>query len=117
MFVTHEKGISANPGYFLAQPENCLRVTYTVPDTTAETADNGRKYVPMGTVLPTNDASAVGILYQDVDVTNGEAAGSLVTSGTVYLDRLPVAMDTNAKTALAGKGFVFIDKAPTATRE
>lgn len=116
MFVTHEKGIGTNPGYFLAQPENCRRETYTVPATSAETADNGRKYVPMGTVLPTNDASAVGILYQNVDVTNGEAAGSLVTAGTVYLDRLPVTLNTNAKTALTAKGFVFVDKAPTATR-
>lgn len=116
MFVTHENGISANPGYFLANPENCHRVTYTVPDTTYETAPNGRKYVPMGTVLPANGSTAEGILYQDIDVTNGEAAGALVTSGTVYLDRLPVALDSAAKTALAAKGFIFIDKAPTATR-
>ena len=156
------------PGYFLAH-EECVRETRQISATGATTAVNGGKYVKMGTVYPANDATAVGIVYEDVDVTDGNMPGSVVTKGVVYEDRLPEAVDTSssatvptggnpkelglyersgtspnyvytlttdttaaegktyysydgkkiasaAKTALVGKGFVFIDAAPAVTR-
>ena len=42
--------------------------------------------------------------------------GSVVLAGRVYEDRLPVAIAEAAKTALTGKGFVFIAASPTVTR-
>lgn len=61
---------------------------------------NGRKIVPAGTVYPLNDATAKGILLSDVDVTEGNQAGSLIVEGYILEARLPVAPVAAAKTAL-----------------
>lgn len=80
------------PGYFLAQgDENCVRETMEVPQTMATTVTDGSKYVPMGTLFPSNDSNCVGIIYEDVDVTSGNMPGSVVTKGIVYEDKLPIA--------------------------
>lgn len=110
-----EKGVNYHPGWFLAH-EECTRETRQIAQTGATTAANGAKYVKMGTIYPANTGDAVGIVYEDVDVTTGNMPGSVVTAGTVYLDRLPVAPANAAKTALEGKGFKFIAAAPTITR-
>lgn len=88
-----EKGVVYAPGYFLAH-EECERKTRQIAQTGATTADNGSKYVKMGTVYPANDATAEGIVYEDVDVTTGDMPGSVVLKGVVYEDRLPEAVDT-----------------------
>ena len=98
------KGKCYAPGYFLAS-EACERKTREIPQSMATTTPEGAKYVKMGTVFPSNDASAVGIVYEDVDVTNGNMPGSVVLSGTVYEDRITIS--ENAKTALTAKGFKF----------
>ena len=79
------------PGYFLAH-EECVRETRQFNKNSAlvQTADNGGKYVPMGTAYPTNDGSAIGITYEDVDVTTGNMPGSVVTKGEVYEGRLAI---------------------------
>lgn len=116
-FVLNGTGTGYAPGWFLAE-EDCSRETRTIPQNHAQvkTTDRGGKYVPMGAVFPANDATAVGIVYEDVDVTTGAMPGSVVTKGTIYGDRLPTALASAAKTALAGKGFTIIDAVPTVTR-
>ena len=103
------------PGWFLANNEDCTRETRQIAQAGAETGENGQKYVKMGTVYPTNDATAEGIVYEDVDVSSGDMPGSVVTKAEVYEDRLPAALAEAAKTALTGKGFIF-RTAPTVTR-
>lgn len=160
-------GVAYTPGYFLAH-EECERKTRQILQA-GSTDVGGRKYVKMGTIYPANDATAEGIVYEDVDVTTGNMPGSVVLKGTVYEDRLPEAVDTYssatvptggnpkelglyersgsspnyvytlttdttaangktyysydgkkiaaaAKTALEGKGFIFVTAAPTVTR-
>ena len=104
------------PGYFLAH-EECERKTREIAqDGATETAEGG-KYVKMGTFYPANNSATVeGIVYEDVDVTNGNMPGSVVTKGTVYLDRLPVAPESGVQTALEAKGFTFIAESPAVTR-
>ena len=92
-YIGNETGKAYAPGWFLAH-EECERKTYEIPQTGATTADNGGKYVKMGTVYPANGSTAIGIVYEDVDVTSGNMPGSVVTKGTVYEDRLPEAVDT-----------------------
>lgn len=104
------------PGWFLVDDEDCTRVTREISATGITADADGGKHVPMGSVYPSNDANAIGILYEDVDVTNGNMPGSVVTKGVVYLDRLPVAPASAAKTALEGLGFKFVTAAPTTTR-
>ena len=79
------------PGYFLAH-EECVRETREFAQNSAlvQTTDEGGKYVPMGTAYPTNDGNAIGITYEDVDVTTGNMPGSVVTRGEVYEDRLAI---------------------------
>ena len=84
-----KKGVCYAPGFFLAH-EECERKTREIPQSMATTTEEGGKYVPMGTVFPSNDANAVGIVYEDVDVTNGNMPGSVVVKGTVYEDRLAI---------------------------
>ena len=78
------------PGWFLAH-EECERKTREFAQDSAlvKTVNNG-KYVPMGTAYPTNDGNAVGITYEDVDVTSGNMPGSVVTKGVVFENRLAV---------------------------
>lgn len=109
-----EQGKAYEAGYFLAH-EECERKTIQIPQTGATTLTNGAKYVKAGTIYPANDATAVGIVYEDVDVTNGDAAGSVVLSGVVYSDRLPVELAQAAQTALEGLGFKFTTE-PETTR-
>lgn len=112
---TVTQGKAYHAGWFLAH-EECERKTREISATGAQTRADGAKYVPMGTIYPANDATAVGIVYEDVDVSTGNVAGSVVLKGVVYEDRLPVALASAAKTALEGKGFTFITAAPTTTR-
>jgi hypothetical protein len=104
------------PGWFLVNNEDCTRETRTISATGVTADADGGKHVAMGTLYPANDATAIGILYEDVDVTGGDMPGSVVTAGTVYLDRLPVAPAEAAKTALEGLGFKFVTTAPVTTR-
>lgn len=170
-FITSDKSAKLyQPGYFIARgDENVIRETREIKQSGAVTADNGAKYVPMGTIYPANDATAEGIVYEDVDVTTGDMPGSVVLSGCVYTQRLAqtgvdysavtpetgdnpsekgwyersgsagayvytlttdttvqdgttyyeqiiVTISSAAKTALQGKGLVFIDTVPTVTR-
>lgn len=74
--------------------------TYLVSDVGVTADSNGKKIVKAGTILPKNDATAEGILYTDVDVTNGPQPGSMIVEAYVLEDRLPTAPDAAAKTAL-----------------
>lgn len=115
-FYTEHKAEKAYaPGWFLAIGEPCERLTHQMEQDKAETAENGGKYIPMGTVWPSNDASAIGIVYEDVDVTAGDMPGSVVVKGTVYKNRLPVTIDSAAQAALEAKGFLFLAE-PAVTR-
>lgn len=90
-FISKSEGQAYEPGYFLSH-EECTRLTKEFAQNSAlvKTADNGGKYVPMGTAYPSNDGNAIGITYEDVDVTFGNMPGSVVTKGEVYEDRLAV---------------------------
>lgn len=44
---------------------------------------NGNKIVKAGTPFPANDATCLGYLLEDVDVTNGDAPGTYVFEGVL----------------------------------
>lgn len=89
-----KKGTTYAPGYFLAHnDEGVVRETKEIAQNSALviTSEDGTKHVPMGTAYPTNDSNAIGLLYEDVDVTVGDMPGSVITGGAeVYEDRLAV---------------------------
>ena len=102
-FIQNTNGRGYAPGWFLAEAE-CARETATSAANHAQkvTLADGSVIVPMGAVIPANGATAVGILYEDVEVTKGDAAGSIVTRGAIYESRLPASLASAAKTALTG---------------
>lgn len=106
-YIANAQGKTFNAGFFLAH-EECTRETHEIMQSLATTESDGTKYVKAGTIYPSNDTHAIGIVYEDTDVTNGNVAGSVVTKGEVIEGRLPVALDSDAKTALGGLGFVFV---------
>lgn len=114
-FIQSKDNAGYAPGYFLASAE-CERQTIQVAANHAAvvTTEDGGKYVPAGAVIPANGATAKGILYEDVDVSTGAMPGSIVTKGTIYGDRLPVELDSDAATALTG--ITVIANAPAADR-
>lgn len=114
-FISETKGQNFMAGYFLAH-EECVKETREIPQSLATTTADGYKYVKSGTVFPANNATAEGIVFEDVNVSSGNMPGSVVTQGVVYLDRLPVEIADTAASALRVNGFKFIDEAPAVTR-
>lgn len=109
-FTKSTQGKAFAPGWFLASAD-CVRQTRQMIASLA----NDDKIVPMGTIYPANNGTAEGIVYENIDVSTGEMPGSVVLSGRVYKDRLPVVINPEAETALKAKGFVF-ETEPTVTR-
>lgn len=73
-------------------------------DCTALTALATDGIIKAGTVIPANNATAEGILLNDVNL-NENPNGAIVLHGFVMASKLPVAVDDTAKTAL--KQIVF----------
>ena len=111
---TPTAGRAYAPGWFLAEAD-CARETVTVSANHAQAVTIGTtKIVPAGAVIPANDGTAKGILYEDVEVTTGDMPGSLVTRGVIYSDRLPAALESAAASALTG--IKVIAAVPAVTR-
>ena len=89
-FYGKDNGEAFAPGWFLADNENCTRLTFQVggDDYTGTVREaNGRNVVPMGSLFP-NATTPTGFVYEDIDVTNGAKPASIVTAGKVYRERV-----------------------------
>lgn len=106
--ANYSGGVSKN---FLASADGLVLKTYTISNGIYEDA----KYIAKaGTPVFDDDDVEVGILFEDVDTTNGPAAGSVLVAGRVYADALNSTYFTDdVKTALTEIGIVFVDEAPT----
>ena len=74
--------------------------THQISDVGVTADAKGRKIVKAGTVYPANDGTAKGIVYKDVDVTNGPQPGSLIVEAYILEARLHTAPSAEAKAAL-----------------
>lgn len=109
------RGYGWAAGYFLADGETCLRKSATISNSHAQVETRGeRKVVPAGAVIPSNNGNAVGILYEDIDVTEGPKMGSIVVEGTVFEDKLPAAIEAAAESAMTG--ITVITTSPATSR-
>ena len=125
MSIKIESAVNVNQILFCTEPQVSVGV---VVNATAGTTEGGRKIVKAGTPLSgdltarttafvkakddsTGSAGdgkeATGILLHDVDVTDGNANGTLLIFGFVNLERLDTKtaalITTTRKTELAGK--------------
>lgn len=89
--------------------------TFNQNDAAAVTVD-GRKIIKAGTIYPANDATALGVVFYDVDVTDGDQNGTLIVHGFIKTGAIPAIPASAAKSALKGIQF-FPLKAVTATIE
>lgn len=98
------QGTIFEAGFFLIDDENCTRESDTVyPNHPQKVTRNGRDIVPMGALIKKNpfddsDHGLRGILYEDVDVTDGPAACSVVTAGEILVSNLPSSSQTSGYT-------------------
>jgi hypothetical protein len=60
---------------------------------------NSDGIIPAGTIVPANDATAVGVLFQDV-VPEENPNGTITIHGFIDASKLPTAPAAAAKTAL-----------------
>lgn len=85
--------------------------TYTAEQTNAETVGT-KKIIKAGSVYPTNATNAtdaIGIVFEDVDMTDdAKRPISVIVAGRVLEKRLPAVVDTTAKTELEKAGIVFV---------
>ena len=88
------KQILAFPDHYV-----CRAHTFLKGDAAAITED-GRKVIKAGTIYPTNDAKAIGVVFSDMDVTDGDMTGAILIHGFVKEAALPAVPAEEAKTAL-----------------
>lgn len=70
--------------------------TYTV---TSSMATNG--VIKKGTVIPSNDGNAVGILFDDVDMSNDTSRpAAIIVAGRILEANLPASVESSAKAVL-----------------
>lgn len=80
---------------FVAFPEAIDATNYNV-----QTDDEGKKYVPAGTVYPTNDAKAIGVTINDVYVNDGAQLVGVIREGWLLSDQMPVTPSADAIKAM-----------------
>jgi hypothetical protein len=101
-----------NGANFIASAVGLIAKTCQVPASLG-VQDGDRKIVPAGTVIPANDATAIGILVNDMDVTHGDTVGAVYTAGHLYGNYLPAVPAAAAITALSARGLYFDDLTST----
>lgn len=70
--------------------------------------DGSYKTVFAGTPFPANDNTAIGLVYADTDVTDGDAIGTVMVAGRVLKDRVEIS--DAAVAAMSARGMQFIDE-------
>jgi len=94
---------------FLESAVGLVQKTEMLTQDMAITVD-AKKLIYGGSVFPTNDEVAKGIVFETVDMTDDvKRPGSVIKAGRIYGNRLKTALSDAAKTALEAKGFVILD--------
>lgn len=76
-----------------------LAHTFNKQDSAAVQED-GRYIVKAGTIYPANDNTALGVVMNDYDVTNGDISGTLIVHGFIKTAKIPAVPTAQAKAAL-----------------
>lgn len=92
--ITTEKIVLANDHY-VAVPYDCTQLKNLATD----------GVISAGTIIPSNDSSAKGVLLNNVDLEYSPN-GTIVVHGFVSLDKMAVVPSDEAKTALKLVQFV-----------
>ena len=91
---------------WLGSEVGLVKKTVTVPTTASAVTENGRKIVKSGTLI-TDEVLGRGLLYNDVDITDGARVASMVIRGSYIDANLPASVSASA-TELAAQGLYAI---------
>lgn len=83
------KQILAIPDHYVALGFKHAKATVETPG--IATLVDGRYVVKAGTFYPANDATAIGVVLNDYDVTEGDAMMAVVMHGFIKKSALPAA--------------------------
>ena len=103
MYITNQKASRIN----ILASSKFTNITTQVSDEGVVANELGRKLVPAGTILPANDDTAKGVLFSEVDVTQGPQPGALTVRGYIFKARLTEAPTPEAEEALIAQGITF----------
>ena len=82
----------ASSKQILAIPDHYVAIARKLEkDSALAVAQEGRKVVKAGTLYPANDATAIGVILNDYDVTDGDQMAAVVIHGFVLEAKLPAA--------------------------
>lgn len=80
------KHILAMPDHYVPIARRAEKAT-KVSDMVVKEGD--RFIIKAGTIYPSNDKNAIGVVLQDYDVTESDASMAIVLHGFIRVDRLP----------------------------
>lgn len=95
--------------------EKYTSFTIQVDNTGVAADEYGKKIIKQGTIWPKNDATARGVILNDVDVTHESAMAALMVEGYVYKNRIPVAPTADAEKGMPKVTFVDDNRIPQTT--
>lgn len=95
------KGILVFPDHYVAVAQ-----VFEKGHALAVTTPEGRKIIKAGTPYPSNDANAIGLVFNDLDVTDGDRTGAILIHGFVATAKLPVIVSADARAAMRGIHFL-----------
>lgn len=79
--------------------------TRQIDDTGVTANSEGKKIVKAGTVYKNENGVAIGLVFANVDVTNGPQPGAVMYEGWVYGARLPEVVTDADKATMPGIHF------------
>lgn len=91
---------------WLGSEVGLVKKTVTVPTSATAVTENGRKIVKSGTLI-TDATLGKGLLFNDVDITDGARVASMVIRGSYIDANLPVSV-ADVATSLASQGLYAI---------
>lgn len=90
MPVTEKNLIGVTSPQVLMFPDHYVAFTYKLSKQSSLAGDpvDGKYIVKAGTIFPANDDTAVGVILNDYDVTNGDAHAAIVVHGFFSVHKL-----------------------------
>lgn len=76
--------------HILAMPDHYVSIARKATKTGGMVVKEGDRFIiKAGTIYPSNDNKAIGVVLQDYDVTESDASMAIVLHGFIRADRLP----------------------------
>lgn len=107
--------VLATPDHYVAIGNRHAKATSGTPGLAV--LEDARYVVKAGTIYPSNDSAAVGIVLNDHDVTDGDAMLAVIVHGFIKTAALPAVPIANALAAMKQLTFVPIAGAYTISFE